>query len=97
MLEKEIEGVLRRRVVELGGLCWKFVSPGTRGVPDRIIVMPGGRVVFAELKSAEGQPSVLQMFRLTQLQALGVDAKLVVGIDGVDALLGELAKGVMYG
>ena len=49
--ESAIEGRLRDRVKLLGGRCLKFVSPGQNGVPDRIILLPGGRVVFAELKA----------------------------------------------
>lgn len=50
MLEKTIEGKLRDRVRELGGLCLKFESPGYTGVPDRLILLPGGKVLFAETK-----------------------------------------------
>lgn len=50
MLEKTIEGKLRDRVRELGGLCLKFESPGYTGVPDRLILLPGGKVMFAETK-----------------------------------------------
>lgn len=50
MLEKTIEGKLRDRIRGLGGLCLKFESPGYTGVPDRIILLPGGKVLFAETK-----------------------------------------------
>lgn len=50
MLEKEIEGKLRDRVQELGGLCLKLECPGYTGVPDRMILLPGGKVIFAETK-----------------------------------------------
>ena len=53
-LEKEIERKLCERVKRLGGLCLKWVCPGWAGVPDRIILMPGGRVYFAELKRPKG-------------------------------------------
>lgn len=54
MLEKEIEQKLKKKIEKLGCLCLKFESPGFTGVPDRIILMPGGEVVFVELK-APGQ------------------------------------------
>ena len=46
MREQDIERNLTRQVKQLGGLCLKFVSPGTAGVPDRLIILPSGRVVF---------------------------------------------------
>ena len=51
-LEKVIERKLRDGVKKLGGgaQCLKFESPGTSGVPDRMILLPGGRVVFVALK-----------------------------------------------
>lgn len=51
MKEREIEQYFIRRVREAGGLQRKFVSPGHRGVPDRIVVFDGGRVSFVELKA----------------------------------------------
>ena len=47
--EKTTEAYLRDRVKALGGRSYKWVSPGCSGVPDRIVVMPGGRIVFVEL------------------------------------------------
>lgn len=48
------EAVLEKKIVQAvrskGGLCLKWVSPGYTGVPDRIIIMPGGRILFAEIK-----------------------------------------------
>lgn len=51
MAESDIETYLRKKVEASGGKCWKWVSPGRRGVPDRIVIMPGGVVAFVELKA----------------------------------------------
>ena len=51
MLEKEIEKKLREPVKALGGLCLKLVCPGFTGVPDRLILLPGGHIVFVETKA----------------------------------------------
>lgn len=51
MREKVVEKYLREEIEKLGGTCEKFVSPGKRGVPDRIITMPGGVIEFVELKA----------------------------------------------
>ena len=53
-LEKEIERKLKRMVEGCGGLCLKWVCPGWTGVPDRIVLLPRGRVIFVELKRPKG-------------------------------------------
>lgn len=53
-LEKDIERKLRRLVESHRGWCLKWVCPGWSGVPDRIILLPGGVVMFAELKRPKG-------------------------------------------
>lgn len=69
--EKSTEAYLRDEVKRLGGRSYKWVSPGRVGVPDRIVIAPGGRVVFAELKS-EGRTSSEQQKRFqAELEALG--------------------------
>lgn len=54
VLEKEIESKLVKLVKQTGGLCLKWVCPGWAGVPDRIVLLPGGRVIFVELKRPKG-------------------------------------------
>jgi hypothetical protein len=71
-LEKEIESKLVRLVRNRGGLCLKWVCPGWAGVPDRIILLPGGRVVFVELKRPRGGVlSSRQVWWGRKLRALG--------------------------
>ena len=50
MKERDIEVLLRDGVKQLGGKAYKWVSPGNAGVPDRIVILPGGKVIFVELK-----------------------------------------------
>lgn len=54
VLEKEIEAKLRDMVKKHGGLCLKWVCPGWAGVPDRIVLLPGGRIIFVETKRPKG-------------------------------------------
>ena len=91
MAEKDIERFLVNGVKKLGGVAYKFVSPGNAGVPDRLIVMPGGRVYFVELKTDAGYATVLQKRQMDRLLRLGCDVNLVRGLDEVMALLGRLA------
>ncbi len=65
--EVSLEQVLVFEVEKRGGLCWKFTSPGTVGVPDRIVIVPGGRVAFVEMKSPTGKLQPIQRKRATEL------------------------------
>lgn len=68
--EKAVESHLVKRMREIGGRAYKWVSPGTGGVPDRICVFPGGRIEFVELKGKGGRESALQKHRFTELSKL---------------------------
>lgn len=71
-LEKEIERKLVDLVKLHGGICLKWVCPGWLGVPDRIVLMPGGRVYFVELKRPKGgEISRMQQWWADKLRALG--------------------------
>lgn len=71
-LEKDIERKLTGLVERHKGLCLKWVCPGWSGVPDRIILLPGGRVIFAELKRPRGgKVSELQRWWAHRLKVLG--------------------------
>ena len=74
MRENEIEAKLVKAVKDVGGVCWKFTSPGTAGVPDRIVLMPQGRIAFVEVKAPGEKPRPLQRLRIKTLQRLGFKA-----------------------
>lgn len=96
MTEATIEARLTREVKHMGGVAYKFVSPGTAGVPDRLVVLPGGRVLFVELKTDTGRLSPGQRVQLDRLRSLGAEAHVVRGKAGVDTFLvrcRELVKG----
>ena len=71
MLERFIEQKLVARVKREGGLCPKFVSPGSDGWPDRLVLMPGGKIAFVELKAPQGKLRPIQVQRHAQLRDLG--------------------------
>lgn len=71
MREKEIEEKFRDAVKRAGGKAYKFVSPGNDGVPDRLAVLPGGRMGFVEVKAPGKKPTALQKARIRELESLG--------------------------
>lgn len=85
MLEKEIEAMLVKRVKALGGLCEKFTSPGRRAVPDRIVTLPGGRIIFVELKRPGGKPTELQLRDHARRRTLGCDVRVIDSKEQIDA------------
>lgn len=82
MLEKDVEAALVKRVKLLGGTCEKFVSPGRRSVPDRLVTLPGGVIVFVEVKAPGKKPTPLQERDHAARRALGCR---VVVIDTMEA------------
>ena len=71
MREKNIETRLVAEVRRRGGIAPKFISPGLDGVPDRLILLPGGKIVFTELKAPGKTLRPLQALRKRQLEKLG--------------------------
>lgn len=90
MRERDIEARLVRMVRERGGLCYKFVSPGNDGVPDRIVITPDGRTIYVELKSERGRLSALQAHQLQELRRCGADARVLKGLEQVRAFVEEV-------
>lgn len=89
MTEKAIETYLRDSVKKAGGKAYKFVSPGNDGMPDRIAVFPGGRIVFVELKAPGKKPTPLQLLQHNRLRELGTRVCVVDSKAGVDGLMKE--------
>ena len=72
-LEKSIESILRKAVEDEGGVCLKWTCPGHRGVPDRMILFPGGIIAFVELKrpGAKVKAGGLQEWWREKIQSFG--------------------------
>lgn len=87
MREADLEARLVRGVKAMGGLAYKFVSPGCTGVPDRIVVLPGGKIIFVELKAEGGRLSRMQIYQIAQLRGLGADVRVVKGAEDVKKFL----------
>ena len=71
MREKQIEKKLVKAVRDAGGMCPKLVSPGTDGMPDRMVLLPESHISFVEVKAPGQKPRPLQARRHEQLRDLG--------------------------
>jgi len=71
MREKQIEQKFVRATKNMGGIAPKFVSPGLDGMPDRIVLLPGGHIGFVEVKAPGEKPRPLQLARHGLLRRLG--------------------------
>lgn len=77
MRESSIEGDLVIGVEAKGGECLKFVSPGRRGPPDRIVLMPGSKIIFVETKAPDGVLKSWQSRYHVMLRALGFRVEVI--------------------
>lgn len=90
MLESKVEAKICETVQEMGGLCLKWVSPGFSGVPDRIIILPGGRILFVEVKRPGGKPRPRQIRVQEQLRDLGCEVITVDDVEDLKEILNEI-------
>jgi hypothetical protein len=90
--EKRVEQILTKRVKDRGGMALKFVSPNLSGVPDRIILLPQGKIAFAELKATGRKMRSLQIKRKRQLEALGFFVYCIDGIEQIGGVLDEIEQ-----
>ena len=95
MRERDIEAWLKSRIEKLGGLWLKFVSPGNDGVPDRIAVLPDGRLVFVELKTRNGKLSAVQKYQIDRLISLNQRVVVVYGKEGAEDFLKDPQRHVV--
>lgn len=90
MLEKEIEKRMREAIKKAGGRAYKFLSPGCVGVPDRIVIMPGGKIYFVELKRSGESLRPIQKQQVRRLRDLGCQVRTVAGLEEMAAFLAEV-------
>ena len=91
MREKQIEQKLVKAVRAVGGICPKLVSPGMDGMPDRMALLPGGRIGFVEVKAPGQSPRPLQTHRHRQLRALGFPVFVLDDPEQIPAIIEEEA------
>ena len=90
MREKAIEAKLVQTVKSTGGLAPKFTSPGFDGVPDRLVLLPGGKLAFIELKAPGKVLRPLQVRRKSQLESLGFSVYCIDRPEEIGGILSEI-------
>lgn len=90
--ENKIERQLCEGVRQLKGRAYKLISPGCTGMPDRLVCLPGGRVIFVELKSQKGVLSKIQRHRIAELEELGQNIRVLSSLENVADFLDEYGR-----
>lgn len=88
--ERDIEAALVDAIKQLGGKAIKLLSPGSGGLPDRMILLPGGRLYFVELKAPGKKPSRLQLHVMEQLRQLGFSTHVIDSFAGVHQFVASI-------
>ena len=93
MREKTLERKLVEAVKATGGIAPKFVSPGFDGMPDRLVLLPGGKLAFVEVKAAGCKPRPLQESRHGMLRRLGFQVFVLDRPEQIKLILEDIANG----
>lgn len=96
MREKTVESKFTSAVKAKGGLAVKFTSPGFNGMPDRLVMFPGGRIGFVEVKAPGETPRPLQRSRLKLLRRLGFKAFVLDNTSDIPKIIEEVMQNEAY-
>ena len=92
--EKVIEHKFREAVRQRGGLALKFTSPGFDGMPDRLVLLPKGKIAFVEVKTKGEKPRPLQLSRHRLLRKLGFKVYILDDVSRIGGIIDEIQGGV---
>lgn len=90
MREKTLEHKLVVETKRMGGICPKFISPGFDGMPDRLVILPGGHMGFVEVKAPGEEPRPLQVSRHNLLKRLGAKVYVLDDPGQIGGILNEI-------
>lgn len=85
--ESDAEAFLCKEIRKLGGIAYKFVSPGNDGVPDRLLLMPGGKAIFVEMKTQTGKLRSRQKIQIERIRERGFTVETLHGKQEVSDFL----------
>lgn len=95
-MKKESEKAVEHRLVEAvksrGGLCIKMLCDQVAGLPDRLVLLPGMKIAFAELKTTGQKPRRIQAFMHNRLRSLGFRVEVIDTLDGVDNFISDITN-----
>ncbi|GIN37813.1 PDDEXK family nuclease [Heyndrickxia oleronia] len=92
MRERDIENYLRDQVKKIKGRAYKFESPGNAGVPDRLVILPGGKVYFIELKAPGKKSRPLQVTQQRKIASLGCTVLEIDSLEKVDDFIAKVSE-----
>lgn len=96
MRETLIEHKLIHAIQAHGGICWKWIAPGTTGVPDRIAILPtppDAEIIFIEVKAPGQKPRPIQTHRINQLKKLAAHVYIIDSPQSIEKMLSDYQKG----
>jgi hypothetical protein len=93
MTEKQLERKFVAAVKAAGGIAPKFTSPGFDGMPDRFILLPGGKAAFVEVKAPGCKPCLLQLSRHGMLRRLGFKVFVLDDVKQINDILEDTQNG----
>ena len=91
--ERQIEQRLVTETRKRGGMALKFVSPSFAGMPDRLILLPDGKMAFVEVKAPGKKPCPLQVKRHAMLRKLGFRVFVLDAASDIPVILKEVMEG----
>ena len=94
--ERDVESYLVSRINELGLPCMKFIPDGKVGMPDRLVLLPGGRVLWVELKTRGGHLEEIQKLQHKRLEQIGHKVRVVWSKEAADDLVEEIKNSGSY-
>ena len=89
-MEKDIEKKFTKAVSHVGGIALKFVSPSYNGMPDRIVLLPKGRIGFVEIKDRGKKPRAIQISRHKKLAMLGFKVFVLDNAEDIEKIIKEI-------
>ena len=92
MLERDVEKALVSAAKKAGGIAPKFTSPGTAGMPDRLVILPEGKVCFVELKAPGQKPRPIQTRQMDRLTQLGCMVRTIDHPNQIQELIHEIQQ-----
>jgi len=90
MSEQQIEKKLVEKVKQVGGMAFKFVSPGNSGVPDRLVLIAIGKIAFVEVKAPGEKPRALQVRMINKIRKLGFKVYVLDDVKMIGEIINEI-------